>query len=58
MPDLGKRPSILQEEDVVETAILESHLYRHYPALPRTLRYAALELELPLSVHQLNLATP
>ena len=28
--DPGKRPSIHQEENVAETAILESHLYRHF----------------------------
>ncbi len=35
---------------MVKTAIQESHPYRHPPALPRILRYAALELELPPSV--------
>ena len=58
VPILGKRPSILQEENEAGTAILESHLYRHYPAPPRILRYAALELELPPSANLFLLATP
>lgn len=58
VPVLGKRPSILQEENEAGTAIPESHLYRHYPALLRILRYAALELELPPSANPFRLARP
>jgi hypothetical protein len=58
VPVLGKRPSILQEENEAGTAILESHPYRHYPALSRILRYAALELELLPSANLFRLVTP
>ena len=36
---------------MVKTAILESHPYRHPPALQRILRYAALELGSPRSAN-------
>jgi hypothetical protein len=52
--DLGKRPFILQAENVVETAIPEWHPHRPSPALVSILCCLALELELPIRSVVLN----